>query len=113
MQHIDSCLVRGVFTNTGADILVKRGVGEAEIVLVGLAAKSVCGHLLDEIFGQIQKKTDLKNLSDGQLAKGRKVTRIVAVARGITNVVLAPVAGEVSPQWKQLADTVVIEDVSR
>lgn len=27
--------------------------------------------------------------------------------------VLAPVAGEVSPQWEQLADTVVIEDVSR
>lgn len=72
----------------GADIPVKLRVGEAEIILVCFAAQTVGGNFIHKRRGQTENIAYRPNLRDGEMRKRRKITRRVAVARGVADPIL-------------------------
>ena len=58
MLAVDERLVLPVLDDALADVAVKLGVGEAEVVLVGLAAETVGRRLVDQDVGKSEQSAD-------------------------------------------------------
>ena len=70
MLAVDRRLLFGCGLDALADISVKLRICETKVVLVGLAAKSVNGCLIDELDRQSKIASDLLQLCDGEAGDG-------------------------------------------
>jgi len=95
-----------VLADTCADILIQHGVGEAEVILVGLAGESVGGDFLNEVEGESELFAYLLYLGDGEVGQRAEIAHGVAVAGGVADPVLREIAGIYDSAAAALADCI-------
>lgn len=93
MATVDLFLRLGIVDLAGADIAIEDRVGEAEVVLVRLAAEAVDRGLLHQNLGQTEITAHGLDLLNRQMRQGAEIAGCVAVAGGVAHPVLGEVAG--------------------
>ena len=93
VQMIYAFLLFHILDLARADISIKLGIRKSEIVLVSFTAKSVGGHLFDQLTRQIENTTDLKHLCNRKTRQRAEIAYRISVARGISHPILAEIAG--------------------
>ena len=90
---IDALPGFGVLAHAGADVAIQGRIGEAQVILVGLAAEAVDGRLFNKHIRQAQRTAHGLDLLHGEMGQGREIAHGIAVARGIAHPVLREIAG--------------------
>ena len=85
VQAVYAFLGGCIFAHAGADVTVENGIGEAQVVLVGLAAQAIDGNFLHQFPGQSQQIADLLDLLYRQAGHGRKIASRITVTGGISH----------------------------
>ena len=95
MKTVDFSFLFFVVNITGSYIFVEHGIGESQIILVGLSAKTVNGHLVNKLRWKSKYPSYLLDLVYGKLCERAEISRRIAAMRHEVEIIVPYQKGNV------------------